>query len=142
MSPLHPAIQPKVISGTSPTPLSTAPPLCNCLGNIMCPPDHIKSTPPSAMNPLLTTPHGVTGDLPADPNRVSPSQPPLNLVNENGYIVFRGMVEAKDCKVFWNNVMRAWGSGDETDVRESFDLLLNTCQSEAQARDPGLPCRW
>ena len=47
------------------------------------------------------------------PDRVGPSQPPLNFVDGNGYIVLRGLVEARDCEVGWNKMMKALGSGDE-----------------------------
>ena len=73
------------------------------------------------------------------PDRVCPSQPPLNFVDGNGYIVLRGLVEARDCEVGWNKVMKAWGSGDEKVVAKNFELLLNTARSEDQAKDPELP---
>ena len=98
--------------------------------------------PPSAPNPFRTTPHWVTGDLPTDPNMLGPSQPPLSFVGGNGYIVLRGVVEAKDCVEGWNKVMRAWGSGDEKVVGKNFELLFNAGPSEEQARDLELPRRW
>ena len=76
------------------------------------------------------------------PDRVGPSQPPLNFVDGKGYIVLRGLVEARDCEVGWNKVMKAWGSGDEKVVAKNFELLFNAARSEEQAKDPGLPRRW
>ena len=76
------------------------------------------------------------------PDRVGPSQPPLNFVDGNGYIVLRGLVEARDCEVGWNKVMKAWGSGDEKVVAKNFELFFNAAQSEEQAKDPALPRRW
>ena len=76
------------------------------------------------------------------PDRVGPSQPPLNFVDGNGYIVLRGLVEARDCEVGWNKVMKAWGSGDEKVVAKNFELLFNAARSEEQAKDPALPHRW
>ena len=76
------------------------------------------------------------------PDKVGPSQLPLNFVDGNGYIVLRGLVEARDCKVGWNKVMKAWGSGDEKVVWKNFELLFNASPSEDQATDPELPRRW
>ena len=76
------------------------------------------------------------------PDRVGPSQPPLNFVDGNGYIVLRGLVEARDYEVGWNKVMKAWGSGDEKVVSKNFELLFNAFWNEDQARDPELPRRW
>ena len=76
------------------------------------------------------------------PDRVGPSQPPLNFADGNGYIVLRGLVEARDCEVGWNKVMKAWGSGDEKDVSKKFELLFNASWSEDEATDPELPRRW
>ena len=59
------------------------------------------------------------------PDRVGPSQPPVNFVDGNGYIVLRGLVEAPDCKVGRNKVMKACGSGEEKFVAKKFDLLFN-----------------
>ena len=81
----------------------------------------------------------MTGDLPANRNRVGPSQPPLNFVDGNGYIVLRGVAEARDCKVKCGKVMRVWGSGDEKVLGKIFELLFNTRRSEEQARDPDPP---
>ena len=47
------------------------------------------------------------------PDGVGPSQLPLNFVDGNGYIVLRGLVEARDCEVGWNKVMKASGIGDK-----------------------------
>ena len=82
------------------------------------------------------------GSLDPAPDRVGPSQPPLKFVDGNGYIVLRGLVEARDCEVGWNKVMKAWGSGDEKVVAKNFELLFNAARSEEQAKDPGLPRRW
>ena len=76
------------------------------------------------------------------PDKVGPSQPPLNFVDGNAYIVLRGLVEARDCEVGWNKVMKAWGSGDEKAVAKNFELLFNVARSEEQAKDPALPRRW
>ena len=76
------------------------------------------------------------------PHRVGPSQPPLNFVDGNRYIVLRGLVEARVCEVGWNKVMNAWGSGNEKVVAKNFELLFNTARSEEQAKDPALPRRW
>ena len=101
----------RFISRTSPTPLSTAPLLCNGSGGPHVPPPSFQVNPRN--EPLPEPPHGVTGNLPAAPNRVHPSQPPLTFVDGNGYIVLRGVAEARDCEVGWGKVMSAWGSGDE-----------------------------
>ena len=105
------------------------------------PPPFISSEPPSTSNPFPTPPLGVTGDFPADSNRVDPS-PPLIFVDGNGYIVLRGGVEARDCEVGWNEVMRAWGTGDEKFVGKNFELLFNAGLSEEHARDGKLSRRW
>ena len=76
------------------------------------------------------------------PDRVGPSQPPLNFVDRNGYIVLRGLVEARDCEVGWNKVMKVWGSGDGKVVSKNFELLFNDSRSEDKAWDPELPRRW
>ena len=39
--------------------------------------------------------------------------------------MLRGLVEARDCEVGWNKVMKAWGSGDEKVVSKNFELLFN-----------------
>ena len=57
------------------------------------------------------------------PDRVGPSQPPLNFVDGNGCIVFRGLVEARDCEVGWNKVMKACGSGDEKVVSKNLSCF-------------------
>ena len=76
------------------------------------------------------------------PDRVGPSQLPLNFVDGNGYIVLPGLVEARDCEVGWDKVMKAWGSGDEKGVAKNFELLFSAARSEEQAKDPALPRRW
>ena len=76
------------------------------------------------------------------PDRVGPSQPPLNVANGNGYIMLRGLMEARDCEVGWNKVMKAWGTGDEKVVAKNLQLLFNARRSEDQARDTNLPRRW
>ena len=130
-------------SPTSPTPPSTVQLLCN--GTVVPhvrPPPFISTEPPLRTEPLPDPPHGVMGNPDPAPDKVGPSQPPLNFVDGNGYIVLRGLVEAKECEVGWNKVMKAWGSGDEKVVSKNFDLLFNASRSEDQARDPGLPRRW
>ena len=106
------------------------------------PPPFISSEPPLRTEPLPDPPHGVTGSPDPAPDRVGPSQPPLNFVDGNGYIVLRGLVEARDCEVGWNKVMKAWGSGDEKVVAKNFELLFNAARSEEQAKDHALPRRW
>ena len=76
------------------------------------------------------------------PDRVGSSNPHLNFVDGNGYIVLRGLVEARDCEVGWNKVMKAWGSGDEKVVSKNFELLFNASRSEDEARDCELPRLW
>ena len=98
--------------------------------------------PPSTPNPFPTPPHGVTGHSPVDRNRVEASQPPLNFVDGNGYIVLRAVVEAKDCEVGGYKVMRVWGSGDKKVMGKNFELLFNAGLSEDQARDLELPRHW
>ena len=107
-----------------------------------CPPPFISSDPPLRTEPLPDPPHGVMGNPDPAPDRVGPSQPPLNFVDGNGYIVLQGLVEARNCEVGWNKMMKAWGSGDEKIVWENLELLFNASRSENQARDPELPRRW
>ena len=104
-------------------------------------PPFISSEPPSAPN-LPEPPFGVTCDFPPDPNMVGPSQPPINFVDGNGYMVLRGVVEAKDCEVGCGKVMKAWGTGNEKVVAKNFELLFNAGLSEEQAKDPSLPRSW
>ena len=70
------------------------------------------------------------------PNRVGPSQLPVNFVDGNCYIVLGGVVEARDCEVGWNNVMKACGGSDEKVVAKNFESLFNAARSEDQAREP------
>ena len=144
MAPFHLTIQPKlhIPDITHPTFYSTTS-LQWFRGSSCAPPFISSECPPRHRTPFgPPPPHGVTGDLPTDPNRLGPSQPPLNFVGGNGYIVLRGVVEAKDCVVGWNKVMRAWDSGDEKVVGKNFELLFNASPSEEQARDLELPQRW
>ena len=106
------------------------------------PPPFISSEPPLCTEPLPHPPHGVIGNPDPAPDRVGPSQPPLNFVAGNSFIVLRGPVEPRDCEVGWNKVMKAWGIGDEKVVAKNFELLFNAARSEDQARDPELPRRW
>ena len=99
-------------------------------------PPLISGEPPVRTEPLPDPPHGVMGSPDPAPDRVGPSQPPLNFVDGNGYIVLRGLVEARDCEVGWDKVMKAWGSGDENVVAKNFELLFNAARSEEQAKDP------
>ena len=103
-----------------------------------CPngPPFSSSEPPLRTEPVPNPPHGVIGNPDPAPDRVGPSQPPLNSVDGNGYIVLRGLVEPRDCEVGWNKVMKAWGSGDEKVVAKNFELLFNAARSEDQAKDP------
>ena len=64
------------------------------------------------------------------PDRVGSSQPPLNFVDGNGYIVLRGLAEARECEVGWKKVMKAWGSGDKKVVAKNSELLFNASPSE------------
>ena len=141
IGPFHPTIQPKVHIPdiTHPTFYTTT--ALQWFPGSSCAPAFISSKPPLRTEPLREPPYGVTCDPPADPNRVGPSQPPLNVVDANGYIVLPGVADAKDCEVGWGKVMRAWGSGDEKVVGENFELLFNAGLSEEQARDPALPRR-
>ena len=103
------------------------------------PPPFISSEPPLSTEPLPDPPHRVTGNPHHAPDRVGPSQPPLNFIDGSGYNVLRGLVEARDCEVGWNKVMKAWGSGDEKVVAKNFELLFNAARSEDQAKDPKPP---
>ena len=90
-----------------------------------CAPHFIWSEPPLRTEPLPEPPHGVMGNPDPAPDRVGPSQLPLNFVDGNGYIVLRGLVEARDCKVGWGKVMKAWGSGNEKVVAK----ILSCCST-------------
>ena len=134
-SPLSiPPSPPRCTSPTSPTPPSIAQLLCNGTVVPHAPPPSFRVNPPSAPKPLPDPPHGVTGSPDPAPDRVGPSQPPLNFVDGNGYIVLRGLVEARDCEVGWNKVMKAWGSSDEKVAAKNFELLFNAARSEEQAK--------
>ena len=110
-------------------------------GSCCAPLIYFKRTPPPHLTPS-PPPVGVKCDSPADPKRVGPAQSPLNFIGGSGYIVLRGVVDAKDCEVEWGKVMKAWGNGDEKVVNKSFELLFNAGLSEEQAKDPSLPRRW
>ena len=142
IAPFHPTIPPQVHvpDVTHPTFYSTT--SLQWYRGASCAPPFISSEPPLRTEPLPDPPHGVTGSPDPAPDRVGPSQPPLNFVDGNGYIVLRGLVEARDCEVGWNKVMKAWGSGDEKVVANNFELLFNAARSEEQAKDPTLPRRW
>ena len=142
VAPFHPTIPPQVHvpDVTHPTFYSTT--SLQWYRGASCAPPFISSEPPLRTEPLPDPPHGVTGSPDPAPDRVGPSQPPLNFVDGNGYIVLRGLVEARDCEVGWNKVMKAWGSGDEKVVAKKFELLFNAARSEEQAKDPELPRRW
>ena len=75
------------------------------------PPLHFEGTP-LRTEPLPEPPHGVISNPVPAPDRVGPSHPPVSFVDGNGYIVLRGLLEARDFEV-WAKVMKAWGSGDE-----------------------------
>ena len=124
---------------TSPTPPSTVQLLCNGTVVPHAPPPSFQVNPPLRTESLPDPRHGVMGNPDPAPDRVGPSQPPLNLLDGNGYIVLRGLVEARDCEVGWNKVMKAWGSGDEKVVSKNFELLFNASRSENQARHLELP---
>ena len=142
IAPFHPTIPPQVHvpDVTHPTFYSTT--SSQWYRGASCAPPFISSEPPVRTEPLPDPPHGVMGSPDPAPDRVGPSQPPLNFVDGNGYIVLRGLVEARDCEVGWNKVMKAWGSGDEKVVEKNFELLFNAARSEEQAKDPALPRRW
>ena len=105
-------------SPTSPTPPSTVQLLCNGTVVPHAPP-LISSESPLRTETLPEPPHGVMGNPDPAPDRVGPSQAPLNFVDGNGYIVLRGPVEARDCEVGWGKVMKAWGSGGEKVVAKA-----------------------
>ena len=142
IAPFHPTIPPQVHvpDVTHPTFYSTT--SLQWYRGASCAPPFISSEPPLRTEPLPDPPHGVTGSPDPAPDRVGPSQPPLNFVDGNGYIVLRGLVEERDCEVGWNKVMKAWGSGDEKVIAKNFELLFNAARSEEQAKDPELPRRW
>ena len=71
---------------------------------------------------------------PPTPTGFAPRSPPLNFVDGKGYVVIRGVVEAKDCEVGWNKVMKVWGSGEHKVVGKNFELLFNAGLSEEQAK--------
>ena len=142
-SPLSiPPSPPSFTSPTSPTPPSIAQLVCN--GTVVPhePPPSFQVNPPSAPNPFPTPLFGVMGNPDPAPDRVGPSEPPLNFVDGNGYIELWGLVKARVCEVGWKKVMKAWGSGDEKVVAKNFELLFNAARSEEPAKDPGLPQRW
>ena len=109
---------------------------------LLRPPPFISSEPPLRTEHLPDPPHGVMGNPDPAPDRVGPSQPPLNFVDGNGYIVLRGLVEPRDCEVGWNKVMKAWECGNKKVVAENFELLFNAGRSEDPASDPDIPRRW
>ena len=138
IAPFHPTIPPQVHvpDVTHPTFDSTT--SLQWYRGASCAPPFISSGPPVRTEPLPDPPHGVMGSPDPAPDRVGPSQPPLHFVDGNGYIVLRGLVEARDCEVGWNKVMKAWGTGDEKVVAKNFELLFNAARSEEQAKDPAL----
>ena len=87
-------------------------------------PPFISREPPLRTELLPDRPRGVVGHPDPAPDRVDPSQPPLNFVDGNGDIVLRGLVEARDCAVGLNGVMKAWGSGDEEVIAKDFSAAL------------------
>ena len=120
--PFHPAIQPKVHipNITHPTFYNTTP--LQWYRGASCGPPFISSEPPLRTKPLPQPPHGVVGNPDPAPDRVGPSQLPLNFVNGNGYIVLRDLVEARDCEVGWGKVMTVCGSGDEKVAAKNFSV--------------------
>ena len=106
MAPFHPTIQPKVHIRdiTHPTFYNTTS-LQRCRGaSCACP--FISNKTPLRTEPLPEPPYGVMGKPDPTPDRLGPSQPPVNFVDGNGYIVLLGVVQARDCKVAWNKVMK------------------------------------
>ena len=79
---------------------------------LMRPPPSFRLNPPSALNPFPTPSWGY-GHPDSALDRVGPSEPPLNFVDGNDYIVLRGLVEAWDYELGWNKVMKARGSSDK-----------------------------
>ena len=57
-------------------------------------------------------------------------------------LCFGGLSKNGIAKGGWNQVMRAWGCGDQKVVTKSFEMLFNAGRSKEQARDPDLPRRW
>ena len=100
MAPFHPTIQPKVHIPdiTRPTFYSTTSLQWYRGASCAPPPPFISSEPLLRTKPLPGPPHGVMGNPDPDPNRVGPSQPPVNFVDGNGYILLRGLVEARGCE--------------------------------------------
>ena len=94
-----PPSPPRCTSPTSPTPPSTAQVPCNGTVVPQWPPPFISTEPPLRTELLPDSPHGVMGNPDPAPDRVGPSQPPLNFVDGNSCIVLRGLVEARDCEV-------------------------------------------
>ena len=107
-----------------------------------CAPPFISIKPPLHTEPLSDPSHGMMGHPDPAPDRVGPSQPLLTFVDGNGYIVLQGLLEARDCEVGWNKVMKVWGSGDEKVVSNNFELIFNAAWTEDQARDAKLPRCW
>ena len=99
VAPFHPTMPPQVHvpDVTHPTFYSTT--SLQWYRGASCAHPFISSEPPLRTEPLPDPPHGVTGSPDPAPDRVGPSQPPLNFVDGNGYIVLRGLVEARDCEV-------------------------------------------
>ena len=104
-----------------------------------CAPPFISSEPPLRTEPLPDPPFGVMGNPDPAPDRVGPSQPPLNFVDGNGYIVLRGLVGARHCEVGWNKGVKALGSGDEKVVAKNFALLFNAAGVRSRPRILGSP---
>ena len=124
IAPFHPTIPPLLhIPGITHTTFYSTSSLQWYRGASMPPPPFISSEPPLSTEHLPDPPHGVMGNPEPAPDRVGPSQPPLNFVDGN--IVLRGLVDARDCEMGWNKVMKAWGSGDKKAVAKNFDLLFN-----------------
>ena len=142
IAPFHPTVQPKVHIPDITHPTFYSASAWQWYRGASCAPPFISSEPPLRTEPFPEPPHGVMGNPNPAPDRVGPSQPPLNFVDGSVYIVFRGLVEARDCEVGWGKVLKAWGSGDEKVVAKNFQLLFNAARSEDQARDPDPPRRW
>ena len=101
IAPFHPTIPPQVHIPdiTHPT-FSTTTSLQWYRGASM-PPPFISSEPSLHTEPLPDPPQWVIGNSDPAPDNVGPSQPPLNFVDGNGYVVLRGLVVARDCEVGW-----------------------------------------
>ena len=129
VAPFHPTIPPQVHvpDVTHPTFYSTT--SLQWYRGASCAPPFISSEPPLRTEPLPDPPHGVTGSPDPAPDRVGPSQPPLNFVDGNGYIVLRGLVEARDCEVGWKQGDEGVGQRRRKSRRKEFLSSFSTARA-------------